>query len=1064
LRTKALVGSGAVCVWTMLHATAVPAASSDVVLRATDASNLQGNWSRVADSSAADGQLLNSTNRGWATPDTPLPAPADYFDFTFVAPANTTYHVWLRLRAGANSKNNDSVYVQFSDGLNASGASTYGIGTTAALLANLQNCNSCKLSGWGWVDGAYGLTQSATLKFATSGSHTVRVQTREDGVQLDQLILSPSTYLTAAPGSRTNDTTIVPKPLASGLPAPWLSQDVGSTGLPGSSTNLNGVFTVAGAGADIWGTTDAFQFVYTPLSGDGQILARVATEQNTDTYAKAGVMMRESTAAGSTDVILDVRPDGGLEFMLRPSTGALTTFIAGGTQATPAWLKLVRSGATVTAYASASGTTWWVVGTTTVSMAATISAGLAVTSHNTTTLNVSTFDNVGVSAAVVTPPGTPASPSPTTSGTGVSTSATLSWSAAGATSYDVRFGATNPPVNGPAGLSAASYAPPGMTAGTTYYWQITARNMTGTTTGPIWSFTTFAGPPAAPTSPSPVSGATAVGVNTTLTWSAVGATSYDINLGTTNPPTPVAAGLLTASYSPMRLASGTTYYWQVVARNTAGASPGAVWSYTTTSTSGTTWIVNGGGDLQGAINNAQPGDTILLEAGATFTGNFVLPLKGGASYITIRSSAADSALPGPATRIGPGYAPQLPKIRSANSSPALSTAAAAHHFRLQTLEFLANYQGYGDILDLGDGSSLQNTLAAVPHDLIVDRVYIHGDATLGQKRGIGLHSASTSVINSYIADIKAVGQDSQAVCGWNGPGPFTIENNYLEAAGENVLFGGADPSIPNLVPSDITFRRNYLTKPLAWQTQAWSVKNLFELKNAQRVVVDGNVMEYNWAGGQPGYAVVFTPRNQDGTAPWSVVQQIQFTNNLVRHVSSGINILGNDDVHPSLQTNNILIRNNLFEDISAAQFGGAGRFVLITGSASITIDHNTVFEDGTTMLYAYGNVSNGFVFTNNIVPDNSWAIMGDNSSPGNATIARYFPSAQIVNGIFAGSNPATYPTGNYYPATMTAVGFVNLASGNYRLSSTSIYRGAATDGTDVGCNIDALNAAAGISY
>src|SRR4029079_15652113 len=105
------------------------------------------------------------------------------------------------------------------------------------------------------------------------------------------------------------------------------------------------------------------------------------------------------TAAGSTDVILDVRPDGGLEFMLRPSTGALTTFIAGGTQAAPAWLKLVRSGATVTAYASASGTTWWVVGTTTVSMAATISAGLAVTSHNTTTLNVSTFDNVGVSAA-----------------------------------------------------------------------------------------------------------------------------------------------------------------------------------------------------------------------------------------------------------------------------------------------------------------------------------------------------------------------------------------------------------------------------------------------------------------------------------------------------------------------------------------------------------------------------------------------------------------------------------------------------------------------------------------
>src|SRR6185437_11151979 len=107
--------------------------------------------------------------------------------------------------------------------------------------------------------------------------------------------------------------------------------------------------------------------------------------------------------------------------------------------------------------------------------------------------------------------------------------------------------------------------------------------------------------------------------------------------------------------------------------------------------------------------------------------------------------------------------------------------------------------GVGDIIVLG-GSASQTQLAQLPHDLVFDRVYVHGDPAAGQKRGIALNSGYTEITNSYIADIKAVGQDAQAICGWNGSGPYVIENNYLEASGENVLFGGADPSVPNLVP------------------------------------------------------------------------------------------------------------------------------------------------------------------------------------------------------------------------------------------------------------------------
>ncbi|MDT5016199.1 MAG: chitinase, partial [Mycobacterium sp.] len=203
-----------------------------------------------------------------------------------------------------------------------------------------------------------------------------------------------------------------PPPPPAGLPSPWLTADIGGVVTTGSAAFSNGTFTIAGAGADIWGNADAFRYAYQGLSGDGQIVARVTQVQNTNTFAKAGVMLRESTAADSAHVILDVRPDGSLEFMTRSVSGGVTTFIAGGSRTPPQWIMLTRTGGTVTGSASINGSTWTLIGTTTISLASTGTIGLVVTSHDAATINTSTFDNVTVSTAAAPPPPPPPPPPP----------------------------------------------------------------------------------------------------------------------------------------------------------------------------------------------------------------------------------------------------------------------------------------------------------------------------------------------------------------------------------------------------------------------------------------------------------------------------------------------------------------------------------------------------------------------------------------------------------------------------------------------------------------------------
>ena len=466
--------------------------------------------------------------------------------------------------------------------------------------------------------------------------------------------------------------------------------------------------------------------------------------------------------------------------------------------------------------------------------------------------------------------------------------------------------------------------------------------------------------------------------------------------------------------------------------------------------------VPAGGNLHQALLNAQPGDTIALARSAVYIGNFTLPNKGGTATITVRTDG-DQGFPGAGGRIGPDASGQLAVIRSGNTSAAIQTEPGAHNWTLMLLEVQANANGSGDIVTLGDGSGAQNSLAQIPHDLVLDRVYIHGDATKGQKRGVALNSAATTITGSYIADIKAVGQDSQAICAWNGPGPFAITNNYLEAAGENILFGGADPSVPNLVPSDIEVADNYLSKPTAWRTQNWSVKNLVEVKNASRITIERNTIEYNWQGGQSGFAVLFTVRNQDGHCPWCTVDHVTFQNNLVRHSAAGIQILGTDNNHPSQQTQAIVVRNNVFYDIDKQNWGGNGYFLsLVAGPRDVTIDHNTIAQDHALgIIQADGAPTINFVFTNNLAKHNAYGIIGTGHSVGTDSISAFLPASTISHNVMAGGSASKYPDGNSFPTVAQFESqFLSYGGNDYRLTGACAWRAAGTDGQDLGALFD----------
>ena len=540
---------------------------------------------------------------------------------------------------------------------------------------------------------------------------------------------------------------------------------------------------------------------------------------------------------------------------------------------------------------------------------------------------------------------------------------------------------------------------------------------------------------------------------------------------------------------------------------------------------GTTITVHTGGNLQAALNSANCGDTILLQAGAVFPGSFKIPAKpcDDQHWIIVRTSAPDSALPAEGTRINPCFAgiASLPG-RPAFSCPALKNVMAqvlftgpgingpfmveqgANHYRFVGLEITRALpkQHLWDLVSPDFNSAPSQDTFTADH-LVFDRVWVHGTATDETKGGIHLTGITyAAIVDSYFTDLHCLAMgtctDAQAINGGEGStpgGPYKIVNNFLEASTQSIMFGGGPATVS---PADIEIRYNHLFKPAIWQQGApgfvggyngepFVVKNNFELKNAQRVLFEGNILEHSWGGfTQHGFAIVLTPANQGGHCPLCKVTDITIRYNQISSVAGGFDIGNVEGKTGALATagERYSIHDVVLENVNKTQYDGFGNFAMLLSSSTtevlnnVSLQHNTVFPDPeghVVSILATGPPLPGFVFANNLIlapQEPIWSAGGGSSNCAASDVPLTVMKTCFPGYVFAGNllvavssryPSSTWPKGQLFTGGANDVGFVNYPRGNYALTTSSPYWGKGTDGRNIGADVAGLaNMIAGV--
>lgn len=443
-----------------------------------------------------------------------------------------------------------------------------------------------------------------------------------------------------------------------------------------------------------------------------------------------------------------------------------------------------------------------------------------------------------------------------------------------------------------------------------------------------------------------------------------------------------------------------------------------------------TQVVTSGG-LQLAINQARGGSVLCLTG--LHRANFTVPARTDPGWVVIRSLVA-----WPASRIRPTLFAGA-TLETPNTLPAISFASRSVRTLVLGLEIRADStkdyaSGYVNALvQIGNG---ETKVSDLPDEIALDRLWIHGTPTQHVRRAVIANGASYILARSWCEEIHAKGFDSQCSISWNASGPQLIEDNTLEAASENLMWGGADPRVPGLVASDVTVRRNHIRKPPSWIGGGWNVKNLIETKSSSRVLVEENVLEGSWTDGQTGYAFVLksTAQNsnclQCGTSDWTIRR------NLIDSVGAGFSIAGRADQRPSLlPPTGITDSSNRRFDIAENYFGpiGVGRYkgdarpvILLSDNRDLAIRGNTFEESPAIREALLFEISSGrmavtnLTFENNALPRGQYGVGASAIGEGlKAWNAGALGRSTWSNNALVGKSSVQYPQGTSWHASLS---------------------------------------------
>lgn len=516
-------------------------------------------------------------------------------------------------------------------------------------------------------------------------------------------------------------------------------------------------------------------------------------------------------------------------------------------------------------------------------------------------------------------------------------------------------------------------------------------------------------------------------------------------------------------------------------------------------------------ELQTVFNEAFLGDTILLQSGRAWTGNYIVTARAGASGFLTVQPTANAMLPPQGSRITPSHLGNMATLKSRNPTSVLKFPSAANpprNIRVIGLELtfdpgVSTAQGNPDIVRIDEVTAAN--VAQLPDFIEFERCYLHGQINGEARNAILANGKNFTLRDSYISEIKADGVENHAIVSWNTPGPMTLMNNYLEAAAISILFGGAIPSIGSAaLPINVDIRYNFFTKPLKWYSRHADYigvplmnKNMLEWKIGGGTA-RWNVFDQNFHGpnnDQAGQALAVNIRlPTPADHPWAVTRDVVFENNVIRKSVGTWSILGTDGP-PRAQgfTRMVTIRNNLFHDIGCAwdyqncANTGVTFGRLIAGGTDIKVENNTFHTLDSQATAATGKAMEfdgtdtpstvNLTYRNNLLPGGLYGWKADGTGIGAPTVnAKTAGRVVITNNTMTGADSSSWNGcvsgggntrtcgGNLFPSAAqwdaNYQKWLDPAARNFGLRSTppnqSPYRRSGSDGKPLGADMALL--------